>query len=295
MAHAISARAALLQVLRLDGPAHGLALIERVAAFSGGGMTLGQGTVYVLLAELEGRGLVRSWAAPAAGHQGGRPRRVYSLTREGAASADRDRQAVLSFFRCADHGAVPVFEEASFEAAAGGAALGQDESARPRAQRRAIAPRVSLARSAEAERVAGEGHGWPRRQRRLPEPSMAPVTRRIRAAAPVAMPRLPLDRSVAPRARRSFAEWLYGSYERQRSMRTDEPIPWFELFPGDPDVTVYRIAMLLAGEGPPGWRLEVTRPDHGDEHLALAVPRLDEHGEHLLVYGVRIHAPAGRS
>jgi DNA-binding PadR family transcriptional regulator len=59
-------------------PMHGYAVIEELKARSGGRLALPEGTVYPALHRLEHGGLLASeWS------EGGRKRRVYSLTRSG--------------------------------------------------------------------------------------------------------------------------------------------------------------------------------------------------------------------
>ena len=69
------------------GPAHGYAIIEAIKSRSGSTFDLPEGTVYPALHRLEEAGLLSStWMTP----PGGRRRRVYSLTKAGAAAlADR--------------------------------------------------------------------------------------------------------------------------------------------------------------------------------------------------------------
>lgn len=69
------------------GPAHGYAIIETIKTKSASTFDLPEGTVYPALHRLEQAGLLASaWTTPA----GGRRRRIYSLTKAGAAAlADR--------------------------------------------------------------------------------------------------------------------------------------------------------------------------------------------------------------
>ena len=71
----------LISVLR-DGPAHGYAVITRLAERSDGHFDYPEGTVYPALHKLETEGLVEStWS-----RDGGRKRRVYALTAAGRAA-----------------------------------------------------------------------------------------------------------------------------------------------------------------------------------------------------------------
>ncbi len=65
-----------------DGPRHGYAVIEQLLQQSGGFFDLPEGTVYPVLHRLEkARLLVSRWSSSS-----GRRRRVYRLTRSGAAA-----------------------------------------------------------------------------------------------------------------------------------------------------------------------------------------------------------------
>jgi len=76
-------------------PAHGYALIERLAARSGGELALPEGTVYPALHRLERSGLIASeWSTAS-----GRRRRVYRLTARGRRAAQDARSEWQSFAR----------------------------------------------------------------------------------------------------------------------------------------------------------------------------------------------------
>ena len=72
-----------------DGPAHGYALVDTLRDQSDGVFDLAEGTVYPALYRLERQGLVSS------GWEDGRTRRrrVYRLTRSGAAQLQVDRDS----------------------------------------------------------------------------------------------------------------------------------------------------------------------------------------------------------
>jgi PadR family transcriptional regulator, regulatory protein PadR len=76
----------LLAVLE-DGPSHGYALIEEIRARSGGTFDLPEGTTYPALHRLEAAGLVTSRSTTV----GGRPRRVYRLSRKGSRALSESR------------------------------------------------------------------------------------------------------------------------------------------------------------------------------------------------------------
>lgn len=76
------------------GPAHGYAIIEAIKSRSGSTFDLPEGTVYPALHRLEQAGLLSSaWTTPS----GGRRRRVYSLTKAGAAALAERRKAWSRF------------------------------------------------------------------------------------------------------------------------------------------------------------------------------------------------------
>ncbi len=87
----------LLSVLS-GGPAHGYALIESLAARSGGEFQLPEGTVYPALHRLERDGLVTSdWSS-----ESGRRRRVYRLTARGRRAAGAASTEWRTFARAMD-------------------------------------------------------------------------------------------------------------------------------------------------------------------------------------------------
>jgi PadR family transcriptional regulator, regulatory protein PadR len=78
----------LLAVLR-EMPAHGYALADALRTRSDGAFDLAEGTIYPALYKLERQGLVESsWEDGRT-----RRRRVYRLTRKGAAALRRERSA----------------------------------------------------------------------------------------------------------------------------------------------------------------------------------------------------------
>jgi DNA-binding PadR family transcriptional regulator len=81
------------------GPAHGYAIIETIKKGSGRTFDLPEGTVYPALHRLEEAGLLSSiWVAP----QGGRKRRVYALTKNGAGALADRRKAWSRFSQAVD-------------------------------------------------------------------------------------------------------------------------------------------------------------------------------------------------
>lgn len=93
----ISTQAALLQAL-IRAPGYGLDLIDRVKTLTKGELELHQGAVYPALRAMEADGLLASYEADPTPERGGRPRRYYKLTAEGARAATRDHETVSSLF-----------------------------------------------------------------------------------------------------------------------------------------------------------------------------------------------------
>jgi PadR family transcriptional regulator len=83
----------LLAILE-SGPLHGYAIVEEMCRRSDGEFDLAEGTIYPALHRLEAAGLLSSsWEVV-----GGRRRRVYALSRSGAAAV-RERVASWRTFR----------------------------------------------------------------------------------------------------------------------------------------------------------------------------------------------------
>ena len=84
-----------LLVLHLinEGPSYGNQLIERIGAMTAGVLSVNPNTMYPLLRQLEGRGLIEGqWEHPER-----RSRRYYSLTEEGRAEYARLVEEVRPF------------------------------------------------------------------------------------------------------------------------------------------------------------------------------------------------------
>lgn len=92
----ITAKALLLLELRIE-PGHGSRLIERIKSRTVGAITLGDGSVYPALRQLEMSGLVRAKVA-SPGARGGRSRVVYELTARGRKSAVLVAETIASLF-----------------------------------------------------------------------------------------------------------------------------------------------------------------------------------------------------
>ena len=88
----------LLLATLAAGPAHGYRVVDELRRLSAGAFDLSEGTIYPALYRLERAGLLSSrWASA-----GGRRRRVYSLTRAGAAALASRRKAWSRFSQAVD-------------------------------------------------------------------------------------------------------------------------------------------------------------------------------------------------
>ncbi|HTW15010.1 MAG TPA: helix-turn-helix transcriptional regulator [Nocardioides sp.] len=86
---------ALILAVLERGPLHGYAIIEALAARSGGALDLPTGTVYPALRRLEAAGhLDSSWSDAS-----GRRRRTYTLSRSGRKALAAERAAWVDFTR----------------------------------------------------------------------------------------------------------------------------------------------------------------------------------------------------
>ena len=88
---------AILQVL-VRGPAYGLEVSERIKDSSKEEMNVFDGSLYPALKKLEREGLLKSYKGERTPERGGRPRRYYALTAEGAKEAIRDRTTWAGIF-----------------------------------------------------------------------------------------------------------------------------------------------------------------------------------------------------
>lgn len=87
----------MLAVARLGPEAYGAAIQEELAKVADRQVAVP--TVYVTLVRLEERGLVRSKEEPLPEGQGGRPRRVFELTRSGWNALDAARGSADRMWR----------------------------------------------------------------------------------------------------------------------------------------------------------------------------------------------------
>ena len=82
----------MLAVARLGEGAYAAAIRDELERVANRSVTVP--TVYVTLIRLEEEGLVRSTAQPTIGSRGGRPRRVFGLTRSGWRALTEARDAM---------------------------------------------------------------------------------------------------------------------------------------------------------------------------------------------------------
>jgi DNA-binding PadR family transcriptional regulator len=94
----------LFSVLQLGDDAYGVAIREHIEERTG--RTVSVGAIYTALGRMEGRGLVRSRSGGGQG-RAGRPRKIYSLRKEGA-QALRDAYTVI---QSVAGGLIPRLEE----------------------------------------------------------------------------------------------------------------------------------------------------------------------------------------
>jgi DNA-binding PadR family transcriptional regulator len=83
----------LLAVLRAGEAAYGTRILHEIR--SAGDRRASRGAVYVTLARLEEKGLLRARTADAAGDRGGRPRRYLRVTGEGLRALRASRATLL--------------------------------------------------------------------------------------------------------------------------------------------------------------------------------------------------------
>ncbi|HEV2618740.1 MAG TPA: PadR family transcriptional regulator, partial [Acidobacteriaceae bacterium] len=84
----------LLAVLGLDEEAYGRAVLRAAQTASGGDRTLSAGAVYATLDRLEAKGLLSSRVEQGTAARGGRARRFYRLTGDGASALSEARRAL---------------------------------------------------------------------------------------------------------------------------------------------------------------------------------------------------------
>jgi PadR family transcriptional regulator, regulatory protein PadR len=90
-----------------SGSSYGNRLIERIAAITGGAVTLNPNTIYPLLRELEGAGFIEGrWEHPEK-----RSRRLYTLTRPGSAEYDRLKNSLEPFLDSIVHSIALIKKE----------------------------------------------------------------------------------------------------------------------------------------------------------------------------------------
>jgi len=80
----------ILQTLQVEGPAHGLGVMDAIQARSVGGIAVEAGALYRALHRLEARGLLTGeWRTS----DKNRRAKFYTLTRAGVTALDREREA----------------------------------------------------------------------------------------------------------------------------------------------------------------------------------------------------------
>jgi DNA-binding PadR family transcriptional regulator len=82
----------MLAVARLGNEAYGAAIRQELMRVAGRKVTVP--TVYVTLVRLEEQGFLKSEETPVEGGRGGRPRRIFKLTRKGWKAVEDARIAI---------------------------------------------------------------------------------------------------------------------------------------------------------------------------------------------------------
>jgi DNA-binding PadR family transcriptional regulator len=95
----------LLAIVRLDGEAYAVPILEEVRSKTG--LSLSRGSVYVTLDRLEQKSYLESWFADPTPERGGKAKRFFRLTLLGADALKRSRRALLKMWE----GQEPVLEE----------------------------------------------------------------------------------------------------------------------------------------------------------------------------------------
>lgn len=91
----------LLALLRLDGPAYGVPILDEIEARTG--RTPSRAAVYVALQRLEAKGLVTSRLGDPSPERGGRARRYFSLRPAGLKALRESRRALVNMWADVEH------------------------------------------------------------------------------------------------------------------------------------------------------------------------------------------------
>ena len=87
---------ALLALMRLGRDAHGASVQEELEGVAGRSASIS--AIYITLTRLESKGMVRSWMGPPSDVRGGKARRHFALTPEGALALHRSRSGLLAMW-----------------------------------------------------------------------------------------------------------------------------------------------------------------------------------------------------
>ncbi len=147
----ITAKAALLQALLVDGPGYGTELAERIETRTKGSVKLLQGSIYPALEKFLDEKLVESYTSEPP--NGGRERVYYKLTRHGEAMASEQQEMMLSLFSrsVTNAKALAVVRAANLEA---GGKRREAAAERVRAEKAAAAQRRKDRKSRKAAEAA---------------------------------------------------------------------------------------------------------------------------------------------
>lgn len=92
----------LLAILRLDGDAYGVPILEEIERRTG--RSVSRSAVYVTLRRLEAKGLVSSWMSEPLAERGGKPRRLVKVEPAGLDLLRDSRHAMDRMWQGLDEG-----------------------------------------------------------------------------------------------------------------------------------------------------------------------------------------------
>jgi DNA-binding PadR family transcriptional regulator len=91
----------LVALLHLDGESYGVPIMNEIAARAG--RDVARAAVYIALKRLEAKGFVTSRVGDATAERGGRPRRLFKMTKAGARQLRESREAFVRMWADAEH------------------------------------------------------------------------------------------------------------------------------------------------------------------------------------------------
>lgn len=91
----------LVALLRLDGESYGVPIMREIAERAG--REVARAAVYIALKRLEAKGFVTSRVGDATPERGGRPKRLFKLTKGGARQLRQSRDEFVRMWADAEH------------------------------------------------------------------------------------------------------------------------------------------------------------------------------------------------